>query len=92
VDPEYLNVKKGYPDKFTLEDHFKLSRVLNECNGMIILCGYPSEEYKEWYEDKGWTMHQSKAYADGGYKRTECVWLNPVLSQKQKQQTLFSHE
>ncbi|MCP9290030.1 DNA adenine methylase [Gracilimonas sediminicola] len=89
VDPEYLNVKKGYPDSFTIDDHKRLADVLNQCKGMIILCGYPSKEYKEWYEDNGWQKHTAKAYADGGFKRVETVWLNPKCSFYQKQQTLF---
>lgn len=89
VDPEYLNVKKGYQHSFTIEDHFRLSEALHKNKGMILLCGYKSPEYKEWYEANGWTRVTNKAFADGGHKRVECLWLNPAAQKQQKSPTLF---
>ncbi|MEP2445629.1 MAG: DNA adenine methylase [Balneola sp.] len=91
VDPEYLNVKKRYKHSFTLEDHIRLRDSLHKNIGQVILCGYQSDEYKEWYEEEGWERKNCTAFADGGHKRKECIWLNPVAIKNQKTPDLFSN-
>lgn len=89
VDPPYLAVDNVYPDKFGEEKHRQLSDVLLGARGKIILCGYQSEEYRRWYEENDWARYDAKAYADGGHKRTESIWLNPAAQEFQTQTELF---
>gem|GEM_PF-1676077 len=41
------------------------------CSGAIILCGYQSKEYKEWYEESGWIRHALRCRIKKIYLKTE---------------------
>ncbi len=99
VDPPYLHGvrcmrnKGGYRHEMTDADHSDLLAKLRAVDGMVVLCGYPSELYLE--ELKGWQMHTTTARISGGRGtslRTEVVWLNPACSDalRADQGSLFS--
>jgi len=95
ADPPYLI--RHCPDKIytnemqDVETHRELAEVLNGIKGMVVLSGYPSEEYREWYDRRGWERHEFDVVCStscrgsrvglkglGKPRRTECVWLNPA--------------
>ena len=95
ADPPYL--VRHCPDEIyvnemqDVEAHRELAEVLNSVKGMVVLSGYPSEEYRERYDERGWERHEfdvvcstscrsSRVGLKGLSKprRTECVWLNPA--------------
>jgi DNA adenine methylase len=87
VDPPYPHSTRGnargvrqkYTQELTDGDHRRLATVLRDLEGMVVLSGYPCD----LYDDElfaGWERHTRVAMADGGRKRTEVVWLNPVCS------------
>jgi DNA adenine methylase len=74
-----------------VEAHRELAEALNAVKGMVVLSGYDSEEYRQWYDGRGWERYEfdvvcstscrgSRANLKGLNKprRTECVWLNPA--------------
>jgi DNA adenine methylase len=69
---------KGYRHEMTEADHRELARVLRECEGMVILSGYPGGLYDELYA--GWEISSRSTHADGGLDRTEVLWLNKACS------------
>lgn len=58
----------------TEEDHHELSCTLKRAKGAIILSGYPSKLYDEWY--RGWFTVERDAHADGAKDRVEKLWMN----------------
>ena len=82
VDPPYLPETRGqradYRHEMTAEQHRKLLAALRKLKGMVVLSGYRSELYGRLLA--GWVCHEKGAYADGGRKRTECVWLSPACA------------
>src|SRR5690606_27381686 len=79
-DPPYLlsarNGHVGYEHEMTVEEHQELVEVLNSVKGRVVLSGYASPEYDEWY--RGWKRVElgTVAYARlkrNGDKRTSCV-------------------
>lgn len=88
VDPPYLPstrdrhaMDRYYRHEMTQLDHGELIGVLRELEGMVVLCGYPSELYDE--ELVGWSRHTTRSRASGNrgtVLRNEVVWLNPACS------------
>lgn len=86
VDPPYpLHTrtagggKHGYRHEMTDQQHRDLAAVLHDCDGMVVLSGYPTALYdRELFAN--WERHQRKHLADGARVRTEVVWLNPACS------------
>lgn len=86
-DPPYVHdtrsvhttrTSKGYRHEMTDDDHRELAEVLRNCDGMVIVSGYPSPLYDELYD--GWHVSERAALADGGKngraERTEVLWIN----------------
>lgn len=92
VDPPYhpSTRDKGadYDHELDAEGHERLLAAVREMDGMVMLCGYRSREYDRAL--KGWKRHDFAALADGGKRRTECVWVNPALEKARPQQDLFA--
>jgi DNA adenine methylase len=78
VDPPYMfqtrDAGTDYKYELTDSEHKKLAELLNSVSGKVVLSGYASEEYKDWYS--GWRVKEIDSYADGGGKRIEVLWLN----------------
>lgn len=88
VDPPYVPSTRDrhalgryYRHELTQLDHGELLGVLKGLEGMVVLCGYPSELYDS--ELAGWQRHETSARASGNrgtVMRTEVVWLNPACA------------
>ena len=87
-DPPYLlstrNGCVGYKYEMTLEEHRELAEVLNSVRGHVVLSGYASPEYDEWYA--GWERVEFEAAVsvrlDKGRshdRRTEVLWIKPAV-------------
>lgn len=80
VDPPYVWATrgryggKGYRHELSDDEHRELANVLHGLSGMVVLSGYPSALYADLYPDFWSTERQ--ALSDGGYPRTEVLWLN----------------
>lgn len=97
VDPPYLPetrsggnphcVKHKYRFEMDAADHLEMLDFLQTLEGMVILCGYPSEIYDDRLP--AWLRKERAALADGARERTECLWLNPAAQQALAQQDMF---
>lgn len=98
VDPPYLIETRSraarrpdnggvYRHELTDEEHVELLATLQELEGMVVLCGYPSELYDDLLP--GWQRIERKAFADGALDRTECLWLNPAVIRQRSAGPLF---
>lgn len=90
VDPPYVAAsrgerwgqsRKGYRYEMSDDDHHELAACLHELQGAVVLSGYPSDLYAELYAD--WPQVIKAARADGGFERTEVLWLKPGHAQPQ---------
>src|SRR5690606_39270215 len=86
-DPPYLlstrNGHVGYKYEMTVEEHRELAEALNSVKGHVVLSGYASPEYDEWYRD--WkrvefdaTMFARPVRQGSRDKRTEVLWIKPA--------------
>lgn len=88
VDPPYLmstrergGAGRYYRHELTEEQHAELLDAVDGMEGMVVLCGYPSELYSGRL--RGWESHTTRARiaaSRGTALRTEVVWLNPACS------------
>jgi DNA adenine methylase len=85
VDPPYVhstrNMKRAnasYAFEMSDADHRELAQVLKAARGMVMLCGYNCDLYRELYGE--WKMVERIALADGARERTECLWMNAAAS------------
>jgi DNA adenine methylase len=85
LDPPYVFStrvqKKAYSNEMTDDQHRAFADVLHSLKGFVILSGYPSEIYKDLFEDRGWRRVDKRAITMGGTERTECIWLSPSVIQ-----------
>lgn len=88
VDPPYLLELRSraqrhpgggtYRHELTVEQHVELLAALRDLEGMVVLCGYPSDLYDQALPD--WRRVEKLALADGAATRVEVLWLNPAVS------------
>ena len=82
-DPPYLPTTrysdKAYCFEMSIDDHKKLSEILKLVKGKVLLSGYPSKEYDEWFS--GWQViskqtpnHSSQI--KNKIIKTEILWMN----------------
>jgi DNA adenine methylase len=90
VDPPYLETTRVYLESYKHElgknGHEKLSEILHNLKGMVVLSGYRSDLYDDLYAD--WLCKEKKISCEGG-SRLECLWLSPNLTFKKSKGTLF---
>lgn len=102
VDPPYVHATRAQGNKYDLgwrmyryemtdRDHMELLDFLRECEGMVVLSGYPSPLYDEQLGD--WLRIECAAMADGARARTEVLWINPSCAARLHESTvpLFAH-
>jgi len=86
-DPPYMlstrNSHGDYAYEMTVEEHRELAEVLNSVRGRVVLSGYASPEYDEWYA--GWERVEFgatvSARLDKGRsrdRRAEVLWIKPA--------------
>jgi DNA adenine methylase len=92
VDPPYvLDTRTAglyADDEMSDGQHLELAECLKRLKGMVVLSGYMSDMYAEVYD--GWHCIQYKAIADGAKDRIECLWLNQLAFDNQRQMSLFN--
>lgn len=102
IDPPYLmstrvagggGVERCYRHELTETDHVTLLNAAAQLEGMVVVCGYPSDLYRE--KLAGWETHSTEARISAGRGtalRTEVVWLSPACSAAlaQSRDDLFS--
>lgn len=99
VDPPYLPstrdrhaIDRYYRHEMSQLDHGELLGVLKRLQGMVVLCGYPSDLYE--HELIGWHRHETSARASGNrgtVLRTEVVWLNQACADRLEADQARSH-
>jgi DNA adenine methylase len=94
VDPPYVhatrNMQRGnasYACEMSDEDHRNLSDSLHHVRGMVMLCGYDCDLYRDLFAD--WHRLDREAMADGARPRTESLWFNSAAWNQKPQQSLF---
>jgi DNA adenine methylase len=82
-DPPYLHETRASLDAYAFEmqesEHVELLTTLKECQGKVMLSGYPSPLYAKLL--KGWNLHEfdlpnNAAAGDEKRRMTEVVWCN----------------
>lgn len=84
ADPPYLHgTRKNYLYKHEMsnEDHKKLLNLLIKHPGKVLLSGYDNDLYNNML--CGWNKVQKETLAEGGRKRTETLWMNYEIEEKQ---------
>lgn len=91
ADPPYLmETRHGrmYRHEMTDDDHLELLDSLDAHPGPVLLSGYAHPLYDERL--KHWHRETKVVQAEGGKKRKEVLWINPVAVERMEQQTIFS--
>ena len=53
-DPPYFNVEHYYTENFGIEDHYRLAKTLNNCQGHVVVSYYPDDRINELYPANKW--------------------------------------
>lgn len=81
VDPPYVmstrTKRSVYVNELSDHDHEELSQLLHSLKGMVILSGYQSALYDQFYS--GWRKMSKSSTAQNGKSRVECLWLSPNI-------------
>lgn len=95
VDPPYVHETRcrtrtgGYTHEMTDADHAKLLESLQHLTGMVIVCGYMTDLYREGLSS--WSLRTTQARISAGRGtaiRQECIWINPACMDALSQQPL----
>lgn len=84
ADPPYLRTTRKeylYRHEMLEEDHEILLKLLSEHPGKVLLSGYDNDLYNDVL--RGWNKAQKDTTAECGRKRTETLWMNYDLREKQ---------
>ncbi len=83
IDPPYLAATRNAGDdyRFEMDDaaHIRLSEVLHDLKGAVIVSGYPSMLYDDLYV--GWDRAERASLADGARPRTEVLYMKGIGSE-----------
>lgn len=86
MDPPYVHStrvdKNKYAFEWTNDQHRECAEILRNCQGCVVISGYPSELYAEIYEQRGWKRVDCQAQINGGDTRTESLWLSPITQER----------
>jgi len=88
ADPPYVKQTRTlngdqYRYEMTDDDHIQLLNALKTHKGMVILSGYSCDLYRDLLPD--WRMESIGTNAERGTPRIECIWMNPMCAERQKQ-------
>jgi len=95
VDPPYLPATrcargKFYRHEMTADEHAELLAAVRQLRGMVMLSGYPSDQYTDALAD--WHAVSTMARASGqrgSVHRTEVLWMNAACQRSMPQRELF---
>lgn len=83
LDPPYLQAvrspswrKSAYQYEMDDADHERLAELANGLDGMVVISGYPSAQYDEWYGD--WLRVSRRGYNAVGNPTDEVLWISPA--------------
>lgn len=88
-DPPYVlssRAMKQYREEMTDEDHEKLLYTLLKHKGPVVISGYSTPLYEKILGE-GWYREEYKNRTQSGSRRTEVIWCNRAL--EERQMTLF---
>lgn len=83
IDPPYMLdtrvTKNVYDYEMSANEHYILSEQLNKFDGKVLLSGYNSQEYEQWYKD--WNRVDKEIVNHSGQNkkknlRIESLWMN----------------
>ena len=76
-----------------LNSHQELAETARKMKGFVVVSHYPSNYYRNWYEDFGWlpisTQSSDGSSQKGKSLRTEVIYLNPRAAEAQRQMRMF---
>lgn len=86
ADPPYIKATRTlngdqYRHEMTDAEHVELLEALTAHQGMVLLSGYDCELYRDMLP--GWEFVTRNVAAERGTKRTECLWMNRAVWEKQ---------
>lgn len=91
ADPPYILATRNnrmYRHEMNDDDHLELIDALDANPGPVLLSGYAHPLYDELLQY--WRRETKVVQAEGGKRRTEVLWINPVAMERMGQQTIFS--
>ncbi len=90
ADPPYVlgtRTKRHYAHEMKDEQHIALLETLNKHNGYVLLSGYDSDLYNDLL--KGWSKLTKMATTDAATSKQEVLWINPAVTERHKQLSIF---
>ena len=82
-DPPYLcstrHENTKYASDMPDDDHARLADALASIRGTAIVSGYPTEEYRRLYEERGWGVVDVRVTNMMMNEKTERLWLHPRI-------------
>lgn len=90
ADPPYLletRTKRHYAHEMKNDQHITLLEALNKHNGYVLLSGYDSDLYNDLLH--GWSKLTKMATTEAATSKQEVLWLNPAVSERNKQLSIF---
>lgn len=90
ADPPYVlgtRTKRHYAHEMKDEQHVELLEVLNKHSGFVLLSGYDSDLYNDLLQ--GWSKLTKVATTEAATSKTEVLWLNPAVTERNKQLNIF---
>lgn len=93
ADPPYpleTRSKRHYAFEMDTQDHIDLLEVLKDHSGSVILSSYENDLYNKMLPD--WVKEYKVVNAEGGIKRREVLYINPIAAQYTGQFNLFEME
>lgn len=90
ADPPYLletRTKRHYAHEMSPEQHEEFLNGLNNHEGYAILSGYDSDMYNDILS--GWSKITKMATTEAAAKKEEVLWLNPQISEQNRQMDIF---
>jgi DNA adenine methylase len=77
ADPPYLPKTRDYGSDYgyelTEQDHGELAELLNKRKGPVVISGYRSALYDEWYHE--WLWKEKETTCASNNKRIEKIWI-----------------
>lgn len=90
ADPPYIlstRTTTSYRFEMSDDDHDELLATLNNHPGPVVLSGYANELYDNRLEH--WRRETIESKAEGGAKREEVLWINPIAANGLRQLNIF---
>lgn len=90
ADPPYLletRTKRHYAHEMKDSEHEELLLTLNKHKGFVLLSGYDNDLYNDLLQ--GWSRLTKMSTTDAATSKQEVLWLNPAVTERNKQLSFF---